>query len=402
MAPEGAMQVPGGNWQIFAKMVEASNARILLNSSVASIELKESEDPEVKTPKYILKTVKPGGSASQAKPHKTAFDDVVIAAPYQFSDIKNANDLIEQPIDNIPYATLHVTLFATSFRFSPKFFKQEPGSETPVTVLTTLAEGEDGTEGAGRAGFYSISLVKTVTNPKTENKEYVYKIFSPEKVTPEFLSSLLGVAVPETFTGPAPATPPSNEEKVEENAAESDSVVIEPISWYHPALFHPYPIKHPRVTFQEPILRDGLYYTSGIDSFISTMETNALMGMNVARLIVDDYLAPPPPKEQQLEEQLVELVQEQAHDQSEDQSSAPAVEIADDLTPLSDISDSDADTNIAAADAPAPEATTAEAVKVDHEQYVLEEQQDAVPESYGQPLEESEEKPGRDSPPDEL
>jgi len=27
-----------------------------------------------------------------------------------------------------------------------------------------------------------------------------------------------------------------------------------------------------------------------MESFISTMETNALMGMNVAQLIVDDYL----------------------------------------------------------------------------------------------------------------
>lgn len=26
-----------------------------------------------------------------------------------------------------------------------------------------------------------------------------------------------------------------------------------------------------------------------MESFISTMETNALMGMNVARLVVDDY-----------------------------------------------------------------------------------------------------------------
>lgn len=42
------------------------------------------------------------------------------------------------------------------------------------------------------------------------------------------------------------------------------------------------------MTFQDPIIRDGLYYTSGMESFISTMETNALMGMNVARLIVDD------------------------------------------------------------------------------------------------------------------
>jgi prenylcysteine oxidase / farnesylcysteine lyase len=44
------------------------------------------------------------------------------------------------------------------------------------------------------------------------------------------------------------------------------------------------------VTFQDPIVGAGLYYTSGMESFISTMETNALAGKNVARLIVDDML----------------------------------------------------------------------------------------------------------------
>lgn len=66
---------------------------------------------------------------------------------------------------------------------------------------------------------------------------------------------------------------------------------MEPISWYYPHVFNSYPKAFPRVTFQEPVIRDGLYYTSGMESFISTMETNALMGMNVARLIVDDILA---------------------------------------------------------------------------------------------------------------
>jgi hypothetical protein len=47
--------------------------------------------------------------------------------------------------------------------------------------------------------------------------------------------------------------------------------------------------EYPRVTFEGPELGPGFYYTSGIESFISTMETSALMGMNVARLIVDDY-----------------------------------------------------------------------------------------------------------------
>ncbi len=43
------------------------------------------------------------------------------------------------------------------------------------------------------------------------------------------------------------------------------------------------------MTFEDSELARGFYYTSGIESFISTMETSALMGMNVARLIVNDY-----------------------------------------------------------------------------------------------------------------
>lgn len=62
------------------------------------------------------------------------------------------------------------------------------------------------------------------------------------------------------------------------------------ITWYHPHVWHSYPYEYPRVTFEETELAKGFYYTSGMDSFISTMETNALMGMNVAKLIADDYL----------------------------------------------------------------------------------------------------------------
>jgi prenylcysteine oxidase/farnesylcysteine lyase len=61
------------------------------------------------------------------------------------------------------------------------------------------------------------------------------------------------------------------------------------ISWYYPYVWHSYPYEYPRVTFEEIELARGFYYTSGIESFISTMETSALMGMNVAQLIMDDY-----------------------------------------------------------------------------------------------------------------
>src|SRR4029079_10857757 len=118
-------------------------------------------------------------------------------------------------------------------------------------------------------GFYSISTLRTVTNPKTMKEEHLYKIFSAEKVTAAFLSEILGVKVPETFT-----TSTAAETKGE---GEGDAKV-EPISWFYPHIFNSYPIMYPRVNFQDPILGNGLYYTPGMESFISTMETSALMG----------------------------------------------------------------------------------------------------------------------------
>lgn len=83
--------------------------------------------------------------------------------------------------------------------------------------------------------------------------------------------------VPDTFVGCT----------AQEDASQE---CVEPVSWYYPHVFHSYPKAFPRVTFQDPVVGEGLYYTSGMESFISTMETTALMGKNVARLIVDRML----------------------------------------------------------------------------------------------------------------
>ena len=75
----------------------------------------------------------------------------------------------------------------------------------------------------------------------------------------------MGATVPSTFTGGS-----------------------SPITWYNPHVFQAYPKTAPRVTFPDPIVGSGVYYTSGMEAFISTMETNALMGKNIARLIVEE------------------------------------------------------------------------------------------------------------------
>jgi prenylcysteine oxidase/farnesylcysteine lyase len=119
---------------------------------------------------------------------------------------------------------------------------------------------------------FTASLYPTPgINPESSplRLEYIYKIFSPAPVNATFLSHILGQDV-------------SNKE-----AEHGD--VNGTVSWIHHKLWYSYPREYPRVTFEEIKLDDGLWYTSGIESFISTMETSALSGKNVARLIKDEW-----------------------------------------------------------------------------------------------------------------
>ncbi|KAI8290596.1 Farnesylcysteine lyase [Colletotrichum sp. SAR11_240] len=309
MAPEGAKQVIGGNWQIFDTMLQKTNATVNRNTTVTSMEVKTGPTSS----KYFISAKDSHADAGvEADQYPVAFDNVVIATPWQYSDISVAEDLFQRKIDEIPYVKLHVTLFASPFRLSPEYFGMEPGSKAPDTVLTTLNpadEAKAGAEGAGKAGFYSISTLRTATNPETLKDEFIYKIFSPKQVTAEFLSQLLGVKVPETIV---------SKDKTE---------AVDPISWYHPHVFHSYPIEYPRVTFQDPILRDGLYYLSGMESFISCMETSALMGMNVAKLIAEDFaVSTEAVKEEAV---MIEKVEEGAQEVIEQTEKEPVV--ADEL-----------------------------------------------------------------------
>jgi prenylcysteine oxidase/farnesylcysteine lyase len=283
-ATDDATSVLGGNWKIFDHMVKASQAALNSNTKVASIST--APDHDYTSPKYTISTV--DGSSISSSPRKEeypiTFDSVVLATPWQFSDISTSSDVLRHKIDEIPYMKLHVTLFSSPFKLRPGFFGLEDGVKAPSNVYTTLAVGEkagQGPDGVGRSGFYSISTLKTAINPSNSRLEYVYKIFSPQPVTHKFLTDLLGAEVPATFT-----SPPSSSSSPDNEA----SIMVDPITWFYAHWFHSYPIELPRVTFQDPVVGSGVYYTGGIESFISTMETSALMGKNVARLIADDFV----------------------------------------------------------------------------------------------------------------
>ncbi|KAI7230920.1 hypothetical protein KC330_g6706, partial [Hortaea werneckii] len=240
------------------------------------------------------------------------FDTIILAAPYQSLNLTlTPSTLLTHTPSPIPYVSLHVTLFTTPHLLSPTFFNLSPNTPAPKTILTTLPPHEEPGQGAascGSPGFFSISLIRSLRNPgKGGRKEYLYKIFSPERVSGEFLSRLLGV-------GEGQGEGERRLDDGDEGQEEEEEVLNQKhITWLHRKLWHSYPYETPRDAF-EPIRLSrggssgkgeggrpgggsgggggsGIWFTGGMESFISTMETNALMGRNVARLVVDEWVA---------------------------------------------------------------------------------------------------------------
>ncbi len=191
MAIEGAMSIQGGNWQIFEGMLNASKATVILNTAVDSIAQEKG--------RYIVKArLNHAASVPDILPYyEETFDTVVLAAPLQYSGIEFEKNFPKHTPDEVPYVELHVTLFTSPLPLNGAHFGLGPDAEVPTTILTTLPPDEvpdDPKHGAGSLGFFSISTLRAVVNPKTLQKEYLYKIFSPEKITPEFLGNILGVS----------------------------------------------------------------------------------------------------------------------------------------------------------------------------------------------------------------
>ncbi|KAM0798625.1 Prenylcysteine lyase-domain-containing protein [Usnea florida] len=249
MATDGAMSIQGGNWQIFDGMLKASGAKVLLNTSVSNIYRQTDGTYAVNS----LSSPYPTGV------DLATYDSIILAAPLQFAKL-SLTPAPTNPPPEIPYVNLHVTLFTSPLKLRPQAFHLS--NAVPTTILTTTPNPPN-----QPPPFFSISTLRTLTNPRTHQREYLYKIFSPSPLPPTYLHTLL---TPNTHPTP------NNEN---------------PLTWLHEKLWQSYPYLPPRITFEDIQLdNEGkVWYTSGIESFISTMETSSLMGMNVARLITDGW-----------------------------------------------------------------------------------------------------------------
>jgi prenylcysteine oxidase/farnesylcysteine lyase len=267
MATDGAVSIEGGNWRIFDAALSASHAHVNVNTSVTGIT--RNDDGTVQVSSKL--------NAASASTSEETFDEVVVAGPLQYSGISISPPLDHTP-DEIPYVNLHVTLFSSPHRIAPQYFGLDTNARVPETILTTLPEdfSPENRAGVGPSGFWSISTLRTVDYSPVDSGEklqhYVYKIFSPERPTAEFIGSILGL---------------------EKDATSSNATIGDlsksDISWFHEKFWNPYPVLYPRVTFEDTLLAPGVWYTGGIESFISTMETSALMGRNVATLMFQSW-----------------------------------------------------------------------------------------------------------------
>ena len=263
MAANGAMSVYGGNWQIFDRMLKHDKNTILLNTGVTSISYIQDSH------QYAIKSSLNSGNGLEDTLAQSVdeFDTVVIAAPLPFANI-TIKPSPAYPPSPVRYVTLHVMLFTSPYRLNPGRFGLNHPSEVPTTILTTLPP-----EGQAPPPFFSLSTLRSIVNFEIQppRQEHVYKLFSHDPANVTFLSEML--AVPE------------------EIRSSSDYGNTDVITWQYQKIWKSYPFLPPRVTFDDPQLDEGgqLWYTSGIEPFISTMETSSLMGKNVAQLIVDRW-----------------------------------------------------------------------------------------------------------------
>lgn len=340
MSTEGAMSISGGNWQIFDRMIRSSGAKLNLNTTIAWIEHNEMLDMTIlhdqNHESYYFDTV------ILAAPYNTS-----TGSSYSKPFISPE----PPPIQKVDYVSLHVTLFTSPHRPSPSFFNldsTDPQSinSIPDTILTTLPAPLDslplgrGESAVGPSTFWSLSTLR-VLHPSTDGFEsipstvssghiplenlelnttqYLYKIFSPAPLSASFMRELFGWEEDDTFSE-------HGEDREGERKSE-DGISTLPndlISWSYEKTWNSYPYLPPTREFDcfdmygcgreddeenseqsrgqdskneqsrgqgyeyaQNDMSGRLWYTSGMERFISTMETSALAGRNVARLIVD-------------------------------------------------------------------------------------------------------------------
>ena len=230
------------------------------------------------------------------------FDEVVLAAPFEFTGININNPPHAPQIRKRSWEQMHVTVFTSPQRLAPDAFGLDQGDHDgmPLRVLTTLRESEQielggtsGMKGLGGVEWWSLETMGTVPKiiwprsrvnadehgPNDEETiiaseessapdvgadevrtEYTYKILSPNEISNDTILNLL--------------------------VGGRDLNQDEVITWIHRhAWSRAFPTPLPaKVTWRDGAvdIDQGLWYTGGLEGVWGGVEAAVTMGKRVA------------------------------------------------------------------------------------------------------------------------
>ncbi|KAG7099795.1 hypothetical protein E1B28_001607 [Marasmius oreades] len=231
LATTGAAQVSEGNYQIFQRFLNYSQATVHLNTQVTRI----TSRPSSLGPWIV-----------HSDQGSMAYKGIILAAPFHYTNIEFPPSIASQ-VPKQPYVHLHVTLLSTkSPSVNPEYLSLPLSSKVPPTLLTTF---QNAREGGKAPEFNSLSY-----HGKIKEDERAVKIFSEERISDEWLKRV--------FNGQ--------------------------VGWVYRKEWDAYPKLPPTTVFPPVKLDTGFYYVNAFEPFISTMETETIASRNVVDLLLNE------------------------------------------------------------------------------------------------------------------
>ncbi|KAG8922639.1 hypothetical protein FRC02_011729 [Tulasnella sp. 418] len=231
-----AYSVAGGNGQIFQQFANRSSATVRLDTPITSLTKYELGNDT----KWLV-----AGNSKELQQDVQfgLYDYVILAAPNGLSGINFINSTAEFP--DVPYVRLSVTLVSTTSPFPQRSFFEPGGSSTIGlnSIMTTTPVTD----------FNSIDQWATIT--RNGQTEYIYKTFTLEPKSDEWLQKLFGQGT---------------------------------IGWTYRYDWDAYPYMTPRDSFPPIKPDDKLFYVNSFEPLISTMETEILSARNVVDLLLKE------------------------------------------------------------------------------------------------------------------
>ncbi|KAL1967555.1 hypothetical protein VTN77DRAFT_3070 [Rasamsonia byssochlamydoides] len=249
-----AAAVDGGNARVIERMIELSHADVHLNSRVTNIRPGQHR-------RYRLSVARD----HSPYPQHAEFDAVILAAPLQSSKIYLGDLGLHSIVARLPpYVETHVTLFLTPAELSPKFFDPRLNTSVPDDVLTTSAPSHD-PDLLSLSKFPICYRRGCLPGDECDECDYenVYQVLSRHRMDDGDLVRMIG-----------------------QQFHEGSQLRDYNISWVHrqawPYAFPRYQENHTLLDQIE--IAPKLFYLSGAEEVVSSMETSCRMGQNAAKL----------------------------------------------------------------------------------------------------------------------